>query len=69
MANSIDMRVCATTLQDRESDVLINLDIAKISTNTRHMQFLHKRQHKNVWELLLLTVPEQRLNYQPPSSR
>lgn len=48
MANSIDMRVCATTLEDRESDVLITLDIAKISTNTRHMQFLHKRQHKNV---------------------
>lgn len=46
MANST--RVCATALQDRESDVLITLGIAKIRANTKHMQLLHKRQQKNV---------------------
>lgn len=48
MANSTDTRVCATALQDRERDVLIMLGIAKIRANTKQMQFLHKRQQKNV---------------------
>lgn len=46
MANSTDTRACATALQDW-SDGLVTLGIAEIRTNTKYMQFLNKRQHKN----------------------
>lgn len=57
--------MCHSFTAHREGDVLIILGIAGIRTNNKHMQFLIKRQQKNVWELLFLIVPKQLLNYQP----